>query len=91
MITKTIAELWNGTLNPCQNSEQKCLETESLKSLIHRNLDQLEETMDNNQKLIFENYNLCINEYLSVSCEQAFCNGFSTGSKLLAEALLADG
>ena len=86
-MTKTIAKIWNGKLDPVRNLGENNPEMKQLGALIQRNLKKLEETLDEHQKELFEKYDACISDYMVVISEQAFCDGFSLGSKIIAEAL----
>ncbi len=86
-MTKTIAALWNGNLDPVccfgkNNSEIKQLET-----LMQKNLEKLEKSLDERSAKRFEAYTDCVNEYTLVVAEQAFCDGFCLGTKIVTEAL----
>lgn len=86
-MTKTIAQLWNGNLDPIGCFGKKNLEIKQLEDLIRRNLRKLEDNLTEKQKEIFEKYYDCINEYTLIISEQAFCDGFCMGTKLSVEAL----
>lgn len=43
--------------------------------------------VNDNLKQVVDAYNDCISEYIAEVSEQAFCDGFSLGMKLLSEAL----
>ena len=87
-MTKTIAELWCGNIDPISRSGRNNEKLKSLEKLITRNSDKLSESLDQKQRELFEKYNDCMDEYLFNSCEQAFCDGFSLGARILAEALI---
>ena len=88
-MTKTIARLWNGTLDPAKYSGADNSELKQLEQLIQRNGESLEESIDKKAEEIFEKYIDCVNEYIVLCNEQAFCDGFSLGAKIITEALLS--
>lgn len=87
-MTNTIVRLWRGDLEPVSSSGTNDPELKELERLLQRNGERLEEYLDEKGKALFEKYFDCVEEYISVLCEQAFCNGFCLGTKLAAEALL---
>ncbi len=86
-MSKTIAQLYRGNLDPIRfigngNGEMKRTET-----LIERNFDKLQETLDENAKEALEKYNECMKEYIVLISEQSFCDGFCLGTRISAEAI----
>ena len=86
-MEKIIAQLWNGNLEPVSHLEENNAEIRELVLLLQRNFDKLESILNEHQKDVFIKYNDCIQEYLILSTEQAFCDGFCYGTKLTVEAL----
>lgn len=86
-MTNTIVRLWHGDLEPVSSSGTNDPELKELEHLLQRNGERLEEYLDEKGKALFEKYFDCVEEYISVLCEQAFCNGFCLGTKITAEAL----
>lgn len=87
-MTNTIIRLFHGELEPSSYTGVNDSELKELERLLQRNGDRLEEYLDERGKALFEKYFDCIEEYITVICEQSFCNGFCLGTKLTAEALL---
>lgn len=84
-MSTTLTQLWNGNLRPVndfRNSEMTELET-----LMQRNLNDLEKVLKGKAIDSFEKYSDCVSEYVSIACEQAFCDGFCLATKLLTEAV----
>lgn len=54
---------------------------------MERNLDNLLKEVNGKSKEILEKYNDCIEEYLTLTTEQAFCDAFCLGTKLIIETL----
>ena len=86
-VTKTIEQLWSGTLEHKMKLEENNAELKELKNLINRNGEHLSETFNEKEKEIFEKYNDCVTEYIDIFGEQAFCSGFCLGAKITTEAL----
>lgn len=86
-MTNTIVRLWHGDLEPVSSSGTNDPELKELERLLQRNGERLEEYLDEKGKALFEKYYDCVEEYIAVLCEQAFCNGFCLGTKITAEAL----
>ncbi len=81
-----INSLWNGSLKPakyfCENDKQ----IKELEGLIEQNKEKLTGTLKGEEQKRFEIYNDCIDEYISMVCEQAFSKGFGCGAKIITEA-----
>lgn len=86
-MTNTIAQLWNGNLEPVRNFGKNNSEIKQLQNLMRRNLDKLENSLNEEQKNQFANYCGCVEEYAILVSEQAFCDGFCLGTKIIVEAL----
>lgn len=85
-MTKTISQLWNGDLAPIQDLESHNPELKALDQAIQHTFEELEETLQDPHLSRFRTYNDSVGEYIAATCEQAFCEGFSLGLKLLSEA-----
>ena len=86
-MTKTIAQLWNGSLEPCHNFGLKNSEIRQLEKLMLKNGENLEANLNEKERDIFLKYSDCVNEYTILIAEQAFCDGFCLGAKIITEAL----
>lgn len=86
-MARIIPQLWHGNLTPIKQSEKNNFEMKQLEKLMERNLKKLESHLNENTKEILEKYIDCVNEYMIVTNEQAFCNGFCLGTRILTEAL----
>lgn len=91
IITNTIVRLWHGDLETFTRSGMDDPELNQIEHLLQRNGDRLEEYLDESGKALFEKYFNCIEEYLTVLCEQSFSSSFCLGTKLATEALLTQG
>ena len=89
-MTNTIADLWNGSLEPKGCSQINHFQIKDLDMLINQNLEKLEKLLNSSSKEAFSSYRGCMEEYAYLSSEQAFCDGFCLGLKIAAEALLVN-
>lgn len=81
-----ITELWNGNIKPINYFTKNNTEIQHLEKLLQANLNTIEQTFNDKEKNILQNYNDCIDEYISLICEEAFTNGFSLGVNMITEA-----
>lgn len=86
-MSKIITELWYGTVSPISSSGKNNDEIQNLLRLLDKNRQSLEKTLNKEQKRILDRYCECSSEFASLTEEQAFCDGFSIGVKILTEAL----
>ncbi len=86
-MSETIIKLWSGTLDPIHYLGQNNTEIKQLEALMQRNLEKLQATAGKTSVSILDAYTDCIDEYATSIAEQAFCDGFSLGVKLVVEAL----
>lgn len=86
----TIAQLWNGEIEPVLHLGKNDTEIKKLEELIRINFEKLEKSLDDPLKERLENYRDCLDEYTVLISEQAFCSGFCLGTRLTAEAFTAE-
>ena len=86
-MTKTIAQLWNGKLEPIRHLGKNNSEMKQLGDLMQRNLKKFEEILNEHQRELFEKSDTCISDYIVAISEQAFCDGFCMGTRIITEAL----
>ena len=86
-MSKTIAELYNGNLQPIKNLGRFNDEIKHLEMLIEKTHEDLENELSDKQKSFLQRYEGNINEYICLLSEQAFCDGFCVGIKIITEAL----
>lgn len=84
----TVAQLWRGNLNPLHHFGNNNPDMKQLGERLCRYRDALEKSLDETAKELFEKYSDCLEEYLLVAYEQAFCDGFYLATKITAEALI---
>ncbi|MBQ6705969.1 MAG: hypothetical protein IJN07_00460 [Clostridia bacterium] len=86
-MPNTITELWYGNIDPIRHFGRNNQEIKRVEALWQRHLEDLEPLLTEKSKILFEKYNDCFQEYLSLSIEEAFCTGFSVGTKIFAQAV----
>ena len=84
-----ISELWHGNIVPQEDSRNNTKEMKELISYIARHDEDLEKLLTDEQKVIFEKYQDCWNEYVSLSEAAIFEYAFKLGARL-ALAVQAD-
>jgi len=85
---KTIIDLWNGNIAPCEHCRSHDPETNDLMGLIEQNREKLSGGLTEAQMETFQKYMDCSDEYLLRMMELAFCDGFCLGGKLIMEIWL---
>lgn len=86
-MKQTIEQLWYGNIGPADSCGSGFAEIERLTVLMDRHAEKLEETLNDAEKAVLHKYMECADEYTSLLTAQAFQEGFSLASKLMAEAL----
>ncbi len=86
-MTDTIRQLWNGNLDPIRYLGLNNTEIKQLEILMQRNEENLVKRLNEGEKVILEKYHDCMSEYHTLISEQAFCDGFCLGTKIVVEAL----
>ena len=82
-----INELWHGNIVPQEDSENNTKEMKELISYIARHDDELEKLLTEEQKAIFEKYQDCWNEYVSLAEAAIFEYAFKLGMQIAIETL----
>lgn len=86
-MSKTIELIYEGKLEPVRSIGKSNEKMRRIENLAERNKNKLEEALDSDKKEIFDKYVQCIDEYLILVSEQAFCDGFCMGARILSEAV----
>ena len=86
-MPKTIAELYNGNLQPIKTLGKFNDEIKHLETLIEKTHADLKNELNDKQKSFFQRYEGNIDEYMCLISEEAFCSGFCVGIKIITEAL----
>ena len=80
-----INELWHGNIVPQEDSQTNTKEMKELISYIARHDEALEKLLTEEQKAIFEKYQDCWNEYVSLAEAAIFEYAFKLGARLAIE------
>ena len=80
-----INELWHGNIVPQEDSRNNTKEMKELISYIARHDEDLEKLLTEEQKAIFEKYQDCWNEYVSLAEAAIFEHAFKLGARLAME------
>jgi len=84
---KAIDELWYGNISPFEQCTRGDKRLKELLKLVARNREELDETLTDKQKEIFEKFHDCWSEYASLAEEAIFAYAFKLGAKLMLETL----
>ena len=82
-----INELWHGNIVPQEDSQTNTKEMKELISYIARHDEALEKLLTEEQKAIFEKYQDCWNEYISLAEAAIFEYAFKLGMQIAIETL----
>ncbi len=82
-----INELWHGNIVPQEDSRNNTKEMKELISYIARHNEDLEKLLTDEQKAIFEKYQDCWNEYVSLAEAAIFEYAFKLGMTIAIETL----
>ena len=82
-----INELWHGNIVPQEDSRNNTKEMKELISYIARHDEDLEKLLTEEQKAIFEKYQDCWNEYVSLGEAAIFEYAFKLGMQIAIETL----
>ena len=86
-MKQTITELWRGNICPQADGRENSPEMKQLLEYISRHNDDLQKSMTDQQKEIFEKLHDCWSEYGSLSDEAIFEYAFKLGMRLAIETL----
>ncbi len=86
-MRETIEKIWRKQLQPYEKCGSNNEEIKALERLLQRNCEKLEKALSEKEKETLEKYNDCCNEYVDLMMEQAFCDGFCLGARIVAEAI----
>ena len=86
-MTHIIQELWHGNIVPQEDSRNNTKEMKELISYIARHDEDLYKLLTEEQKAIFEKYQDCWNEYVSLAEAAIFEYAFKLGMTIAIETL----
>ena len=87
MRRQIINELWHGNIIPQEDSRNNSPEMKELMEYMARHHDDLLKTMSDEQKEIFEKFDDCWSEYVSLAEAAIFEYAFRLGARLTIETL----
>ena len=82
-----IKELWRGNICPQTDSRNNSPEMKELMEYMARHYDDLLKTLNNEQKEIFEKFDDCWSEYMSLAKAAIFEYAFKLGMQIAIETL----
>ena len=82
-----IEELWHGNIVPQDDSRINSKEMKELIDYISRHHEDLEKSMTDEQKEIFEKFHECWSEYASLTEEAIFAYAFKLGMRITIDTL----
>ena len=82
-----INELWYGNIVPQEDSRNNTKEMKELISYIARHDEDLEKLLTEEQKAIFEKYQDCWNEYVSLGEAAIFEYAFRLGARFMHDVM----
>ena len=82
-----IKELWHGNIAPQDDSRNNSPEMKELMEYMARHHDELLKTMTDEQKKIFEKFDDCWSEYMSLAEAAIFEYAFKLGMRIATEVL----
>ncbi len=82
-IHNIIEDLWYGSIDPLNGELYKSAEMKKLIEYIARHREDLEKTMTDEQKAVFEKYSDCNSEFNGLSELSIFQCGFKLGAKIM--------
>ena len=80
-----LRNVWYGQASPCARCGASDCESEALQQLIDKNKQILYTTLSAEHRERFEKYVDCVEEYITLITEAAFCEGAQFTGKFLAE------
>ena len=83
-----INEIWHGNIIPQESDQTNTKEMKELLSYMARHHEDLEKTMTDEQKAIFEKFQDCWNEYMSFAEAAVFEYAFKLGMQIAIETLI---
>ena len=90
VLMKTIDELWYGNISPFEQSTRGDKRLKELLKLVARNREELDGTLTDKQKEIFEKFNDCYDELTDINEREIFVYAFRLGMRIAIEVLLHD-
>ena len=90
-MSGAITELWEGIIEPKRPAQITETKLKHKLYLTEKQREELNKSLNEGQKESFEKYCDYKEDYSLMLCEQSFCEGFSLGMRLAAEAFMQSG
>ena len=82
-MSSIIQELWHGNIVPQEDSRTNSKEMKALLSYMARHHEDLENSLSDEQKEVFEKFHDCSNEYMTLAEEAIFEYAFKLGARIM--------
>ena len=82
----TIEDLYYGNIVPCERGFKRGSRTDELLKLISRNETELDATLTEKQREIFDKVKDCMNELSCITEREAFKQGFILATRIMIES-----
>lgn len=89
-MSKILKEFYNGNIVPCNQTGDNSQYIQDLLHLIENNRKKLCRGLSEEQKEILEKYDRQTTEMIELIREDSFINGYRSGTRLTAEALIKE-
>ena len=86
-MKSTLEELWRGNVNPQEDSRNNTPEMKKLMEYMARHHDNLVKVLTEEQRDIFERFDDCWSEYVSLAEEAIFVYAFRLGAQMMLDIL----
>ena len=86
-MSNTISQLYRGQLEPESVLGNGNTELRKTEIMLENNFKKIKENLDEATTQLLDKYRECMNEYIILISEQAFCDGFCLGTRIVSEAV----
>ncbi len=86
-MSNTISQLYRGQLEPESVLGNGNIELRKTEIMLENNFKKIKENLDEATIQLLDKYRECMNEYIILISEQAFCDGFCLGTRIVSEAV----
>jgi hypothetical protein len=86
-MSSIIKELWHGNIIPQEDSRTNSAEMKALLKYMSRHHEDLEKSLSDDQKEVFEKFHDCWIEYMSLGEAAVFEYAFKLGAKLMHDIM----
>lgn len=84
---KILEELWYGNIEPTEYDTSSCAEYKKVLEQVCNNEENLQATMDSEQKALFIKYTDCVNRYHAITECMLFQNSLRLGARMMLEIM----